>query len=241
VSLFGRLLKSIHPARAPSGATLFEIFQRNTRKDIHKWHHYFDVYERFLSPLRGKPVTLLEIGMWRGGSLRMWQEYLGGTARIYGMDVDPGCTAYAPDGVSVFIGDQRDRDFLRKVKESIGEIDVVIDDGGHTMAQQINTFEELYPVTRQLFLVEDTHTSYWPRYMDMGAATFIDFAKTKVDALHEWHRDPESFQRHCIAPAERTSAEAVSDFCATTRGVHFYDSMVVFEKGPNPPRWAETR
>jgi len=239
MSLFARLLGSLH--RAPDRETLYEIFQRNTGKDLHKWHHYFDVYERFLSPLRAKPVTLLEIGMWRGGSLRMWRDYFGSAARIYGMDVDPGCVAYAPDGVRVFIGDQADRGFLRSVKEELGEIDVVIDDGGHTMAQQITTFEELYPVTKQLFLVEDTHTSFWPRYLDMGPVTFVDFAKGKVDALYEWHRDPESFKRHGIPPGERESPDAVSEFCATTRGMHFYDSMVVFEKGENPPRWYETR
>src|SRR3712207_7176846 len=40
---------------------------RRTRP-VHKWHHYFDIYERFLSPFRGQPVTLLEIGVYQGRS-----------------------------------------------------------------------------------------------------------------------------------------------------------------------------
>ena len=234
------MLRSVGAKRTPA-PTLYDIFQRNDRGDIHKWHHYFGVYERFLMPLRGRPLTLLEIGVNRGGSLRMWREYFGASARIFGMDVNPACAAFASEGVRIFIGDQADRDFLRRVKTEIGELDVVIDDGGHKTSQQINSFEELYPVTRQLYLVEDTHSSYWEDFLDMGSLSFVEYAKQKVDALHEWHRNRASFEAHAVPPSARSRETAVSEFCATTLGVHFYDSMVVFEKSENPPRWHERR
>ena len=223
--------------------TLYEIFLLNQRKDIKKWHHYFSVYEKFLSPYRDRPVRILEIGVFRGGSMRMWREYFGKAALIYGIDIDPECARLVnpADATQIFIGSQTDRDFLRNIKTEIGEFDIVIDDGGHTARQQITSFEELYPATRGIYLVEDTHTSYWPEFMDMGDTTFMSFAKDKLDSLYEWHSDRGNYELHGIPPEERASAPPVSDFCQNTLGVHFYDSMVVFEKGLNEPRWHENR
>ena len=204
VSILARLLGSIGRRRTPP-PTLHEIFQRNHVGTSTEWHHYFDSLRALPVAAPRRPLTLLEIGVNRGGSLRMWRDYFGPSARIYGMDVNPACAAFEKDGVRIFIGDQADRDFLRQVKADIGELDVVIDDGGHKMSQQINSFEELYPATRQLYLVEDTHSSYWKRFLDMGSMTFIEYAKQKVDALHEWHRHRGSFELHAHA-AVRTRA-----------------------------------
>ena len=52
---------------------LFDIFAADT--NVHKWHHYFDVYARHFGPYRDKPIRMLEIGVFRGGSLRMWKDY----------------------------------------------------------------------------------------------------------------------------------------------------------------------
>jgi hypothetical protein len=241
MSLLVRLMKSARRVRHDRPETLYDIFLRNDRGDLHKWHHYFDIYERFLAPFRGVSFKFLEIGLWRGGSLRMWREYFGTSAAIYGMDIEPSCTEFQKQGFRIFIGNQADKAFLREVKTELQTLDVVIDDGGHTATQQINTFEELYPITKQLYIVEDTHTSYWPKYLDAGSRSFLDFAKEKVDVLHEWHRSPQSFALHSIPPVKRPSAPTVSDFCAQTRAMHFYDSVVVFEKGDNKPRWHEVR
>ena len=241
MSFLGRLLRSTRASQPTARPSLYDIFLRNTWKDIHKWHHYFDIYERFLSPLRDRPLKMLEVGVYKGGSLRMWTEYFGPSATLYGMDIVPEAVDRAPPNVRVFIGDQADRNFLRSVVEQVGELDVVIDDGGHKMSQQIATFEELYPITKQLFIVEDTHTCYWDQFKDLGTLTFLDYARAKVDVLHEWHHELMSFARHEQPPAEREGPDDVSEFCATTRGIHFFDSMVVFEKGENPPRWLELR
>lgn len=240
MSLLLRLMRSLGRERKTSAPTLYDIFLRNTRKDVTKWHHYFDIYEQYFVRHRGDPVTLLEIGVSQGGSLRMWSEYFGSSARIYGIDIQPGAARYERNGVRIFIGDQADRSFLREVRDEIGPIDIVLDDGGHKMSQQIVTFEELYPVTKHLYVVEDTHSSYWPEFQD-GPCTFVDYARAKVDALYEWHLAPESRTQHRLPPHKRPSVTPVSEFCASTRAIHFYDSVIVFEKGDNPPRWNEVR
>ena len=50
---------------------LFDIFSNDT--NVHKWHHYFDIYERHFGRYRDRPIKMLEIGVFRGGSLRMWK------------------------------------------------------------------------------------------------------------------------------------------------------------------------
>lgn len=201
---------------------LSRYFQSNDKRLIHKWVHYFDIYHRHFARFRGKPVTVLEFGVSHGGSLQMWRNYFGWRAKIYGVDIDPRCKDLEGFGTRVFIGDQEDRDFLRAIAAKIGPVDVLIEDGGHTMGQQIATFEEFYPLMAPngVFLVEDLHTSYWADYGGgyRRPGTFIEYAKNLSDQLNAWHSQEEGF--------------AVDDFTRSTRSMHLYDSIIVFERRP---------
>ncbi|MBP8918161.1 MAG: class I SAM-dependent methyltransferase [Micropruina sp.] len=201
---------------------LEEYFRENHGRRIHKWIHYFDIYHRHFQRFRGQPVSILEFGVQHGGSMQMWRDYFGPSARIHGVDIDPRCAAVGNPKDTIFIGDQEDRDFLRSVVDEIGSIDIVIEDGGHRMGQQVATFEEVYPRMSAdgVFLIEDLHTSYWPNYGGGYRApqSFMEYAKSLTDSLNAWHsRNPEL---------------EVSDFTRTTKSMHFYDSIVVFERGP---------
>ena len=66
----------------PSGNPLETYFRNNQGRLIHKWLHYFDIYDRHLSRFRGQDVHVVEIGVAGGGSLGMWREYFGPSARI---------------------------------------------------------------------------------------------------------------------------------------------------------------
>ena len=227
---------------------LYRIFldpARRTRP-VHKWHHYFDIYERFLSPFRGRPITLLEIGVYRGGSLEMWRAYLGPQARVAGIDIDPACAARAGEGVEVFIGDQADPAFLRRVLDAVGPPTVVVDDGGHTANQQITAFEAIYPAMPcpGVYLVEDTHTAFWGgEYADRyDGRSFPDHAFDRCRSLHEWTMRRHAFDRFGTPPTERRGhATPVSDFCRRTGSVSFFDSVVVFERADRQEPWHEVR
>lgn len=201
---------------------LERYFRANQDRLIHKWMHYFDIYHRHFERFRGKPVTVLEFGVSHGGSLQMWRDYFGRKARIYGVDIDPRCAELGGRGTKVFIGDQEDRAFLRSIADEIGPVDVLIEDGGHTMGQQIATFEELYHRMSPdgCFLIEDLHTSYWDSFGGgyRRPGTFIEYAKGLTDQLNAWHSREESF--------------TVDEFTRTTRSMHFYDSIIVFEREP---------
>lgn len=200
---------------------LIRFFLENKGRVVHKWIHYFEIYNRYFRQFRNKEINILEIGVDRGGSLQMWKKYFGDRAKIFGVDILEGCQALEEDGFKIFIGSQSNPQFLNKVAESIGKIDILIDDGGHRMDQQIITFEKMFPYIAEngIFLCEDTHTSYWENYNGgyKKKSSFIEYAKELVDDLHAYHsRDRKEFQ-----PTYYTK---------NMEYVHFYDSIVVMKK-----------
>ena len=212
---------------------LAEYFFRNPGRLIHKWHHYFEIYHRHFAHFRGRAPVVMEIGVFHGGSLQMWREYFGAGARIVGVDVDPRCRAFeeAPS-ITVVTGDQADRGFLASLRERFPRIDILIDDGGHTMAQQTATFEELYPHLQPegVYLCEDMHTSFIPRHGGgYGRSdTFLEYSKKRIDSLYGFHT------RDC----PQLMPDAITQ---STFALHFYDSVLVVEKRPmRPPEVSKT-
>jgi hypothetical protein len=202
---------------------LRRYFENNKGNLIHKWMHYFDIYERHFKRFRGTDVHILEIGVFHGGSLQMWKSYFGERAKIYGVDINPLCKQLEEEQIKIFIGDQASKTFLRWLIGEIPRIDILIDDGGHKMAQQINTFEVIYPHITPfgIYLCEDIHTSYSKEhgggYRKRGS--FIEYSKNLIDYLHAWH-------------CEKIERLGVSDFTRSTYALHYYDSILLIEKRP---------
>ena len=199
---------------------LERYFRNNEGRLIHKWLHYFEVYDRYFQRFRGQEVVILEVGVFHGGSLQMWKDYFGDRARIYGVDIDPRCKELEEENIEIWIGSQADRQFLRTLREQIPPIDILIDDGGHRMKQQIVTFEELFGHIKPngIYLCEDLHTSYWVTHGGghRRPGTFIEFSKKLIDRLHAFHSEQGRLR--------------ASEFTHSAYGMHFYDSMLVIEK-----------
>jgi hypothetical protein len=84
-------------------------------------------------------------------------------------------------------GSQDDIAFLKTVNNSRDYFDIIIDDGGHTMKQQITSFIYLFPKVRSggLYVIEDLQTSYFTD-SDSGYlvnTTTIEFIKILVDDI----------------------------------------------------------
>ena len=180
---------------------------------------YFEAYERHLSRFRGRPITLVEVGVLEGGSLFMWRDYLGPDARIVGVEMNPDAERWREDGFDVFIGDQADASFWARVFDEIGDIDVLIDDGGHANDHQIMTVACALPHVRDggLILVEDTHASYMPSFGNPGPHSFKNFAYAVCDQI-----DGRS-------SALNGKDGANSAYARSIASVSFHESIVVFE------------
>jgi hypothetical protein len=206
---------------------LHRYFLNNAHKRLHKWLHYFDIYERHFERFRGAAPVMLEIGVYGGGSLAMWKEYLGAGATIIGIDIDPSCKVHEGEGIEIFIGSQDDPALIASILEKYPAFDIVLDDGSHEMRHMIASFHLLYDKVkpRGVYMVEDTHTCYWPEYGGglKAEASLMEFVKHKMDELNAVHsRD----------------AVPVSDFTRSTDSITSYDSIVVFEKRPQGKRQA---
>lgn len=205
---------------------------------IHKWHHYFDIYERHFAKYKSKKPIILEIGVSMGGSLNMWNHYFKENCTIYGVDINPECKKLEEliPNVKIFIGDQNDNDFLHLLKREIPQIDILVDDGSHVNSHIIKTFEVLYPNVSfdGTYLIEDMHTSYWNSHGGglLRQGTSIEYLKTLIDKLNAKHHPSVTLQQFSwskpIVQVPDTS------FSNVTNSLHFYDSIAVIEKHKTP-------
>ena len=206
---------------------LWREFLGNRNRVTHKWTHYFPAYERHFERFVNRPCVFIEIGCGEGGSLQMWKRYLGPYAQIVGLDIAPDTAFLAEDQISIRVGDQSDESFLQGVIEEFGPPDVVVDDGSHLMAHVTASFRYLYPRLSRtgVYLVEDMHTAYWEEYGGglHRPESFIELSKALIDELNADHS---------------RGALPSTEFTSTTLSMHFYDSLVVFERGWHMPKHA---
>src|SRR5262249_41025639 len=128
---------------------------------------YMPYYWEHLARRQDEPITALEIGVFRGQSVKMWRELLP-EATLFALDIDPDCARYAdPPRVNITIGSQADPATLARWVEQVpGPIDLIIDDGSHVMDHLKISFLHLFPRLRPggIYAVEDLGTCYMPDY-----------------------------------------------------------------------------
>jgi 23S rRNA U2552 (ribose-2'-O)-methylase RlmE/FtsJ len=198
-----------------------------------KWgqHWYAQHYERHFSPLRKKPLVVLEIGIGGydnphsgGPSLRMWKSYFP-KSRIYGVDIYDK-SPHDEDRIRTFVGDQSDEEFLTKLISEIGRPDIVIDDGSHISKHVIKSFEVLFPLMADdgIYVIEDLSTSYWPHFG--GSSENMDSAQTSMGMLKRL-ADGLNHKEFMLSDYQQ------SYFDENIVSVHFYHNLVFCYKGKN--------
>lgn len=193
-----------------------------TGRGIWKWAHYLDIYHRHFQRFIGKQVHILEVGVYSGGSLDMWKEYFGPKCQVYGIDIREECKALETESIKIFIGDQANRDFWTRFRKEVPVLDILIDDGGHLLEQQIVTLEEMLPHLRPggVYVCEDIHGDFnrFGAYVRGLAANLDRFAQR-------------------IGPGQ--GKELLSDtasFQADIHSIHTYPYVAVIEKRCTPIR-----
>lgn len=150
-----------------------------------KHTNYFDIYDKLLSKYIGEKITFVEVGILDGGSLFMWREFFGESTRIIGVDLNPHAIKWREHGFEIFVGNQSDPKFWANFFSEVGEIDVLLDDGGHRNDQQIITVNSSLPHVRDggLIIIEDTQTSFM-KFESFKYFTFVSFLKRKIRSLY---------------------------------------------------------
>ena len=194
-------------------SNIFKIFSE-VEKFTTKWESYFNVYEKIFQSYKGKKITFVEVGVSTGGSLQMWRKYFGENARIIGVELNPEAKKLEADGFEIFIGNQSDPSFWKKFYEAVGNIDILLDDGGHKNIQQISTVHNSLPFINNngLIVVEDTHASYLSEFKNPSYFSFISYCNKIIESIH----------RRCTAINKKTNIYSNKIF-----SVNFYESITV--------------
>lgn len=144
--------------------TLDDLARRYRTDKSSRGHNFANFYETYFEKIREKPIKILEIGLGRNCvSLRMWKKYFKNGV-ICGIDHDPKKRRYRFLGLNIFIGDQRDTEFLEKVMMEIGQVDIIVDDGSHNVSDQQISLGALFRYLKSggYYIIEDLQTSFRP-------------------------------------------------------------------------------
>lgn len=200
----------------------------------HKLDHYFRIYERVFGGLRQQPLRILEIGVFRGASLKMWRKYFHPDSVIVGVDIDPATRCYddPQNNIHVRIGAQQDQVFLQSVVAEFGRFDVIIDDGSHFTSHMIASFNYLFAAglkEQGIYFVEDTCTNYWTPFRDT-TVSFVELAKQLVDVKHVHYTQGTSELQFRLGVDSRIRSFRVPAIATMLDEIRFFDSIVVFYK-----------
>ncbi len=145
--------------------TLKTICTKNTNggwPDKDTVHSYIDVYEEILKPYRGK-VNFLEIGLFSGNSLRMWEQYFN-EGKCTGIDISDqphgGLQDLRPminEGThNIFIMDGTKKEDIEKNFKGV-KFDVIIDDGSHSIDHQLESYKHFksHLAKGGIYIIED--------------------------------------------------------------------------------------
>jgi len=142
------------------------------------YHGYLNIYEKYFSKYRNNLNNFLEIGLWKGESLKMWREYFT-TGNLVGADVLDLSHIQLPNTQIKFC-DQSDRSQLQKlIEDTFNEFDIIIDDGGHWQHQQQITLGFIFPYLKSggTFVIEDLHTANNPEYTRLGDIATLEILR----------------------------------------------------------------
>lgn len=147
-----------------------------------KGHGFTEFYYNHFKDL--KHPIILEIGAWKGASIKMYNEFFNGDCEIYCIDIDPSRDVSGlGDNVHFFVVDQGDINQLKNFVLEMGDVkfDIILDDGSHQMMHQMLTYSVFRKLLKPdgMYIMEDLHTSFlesWgSNYGDEKATTTLDF------------------------------------------------------------------
>lgn len=249
--LFQILKQTIIPLIYQNDLKKLGVFYGTKWGDPREEHLYAQHYEKHFAPLKRKKLKILEIGIGGydnptegGESLRLWKTYFP-NSMIYGIDIIDK-SALEEDRIKIFQGSQDDEEFLKKVLAETDELDIIIDDGSHINEHVIKSFKTLFPALKHdgIYVVEDTHTSYWPslvgeRWSNFGKKSVYLESLKKVGGSLDLN-DPKTTMNFFKRLVDGLNHEeflhpgyTASYFDKNIVAMHFYHNLVIVYKGYN--------
>lgn len=201
------------------------------------FHNYTRIYAKYFDSLRNDPIKFLEIGIYKGSSVKLWESYFS-KAELHFVDINPGFIEYYSDRSHYHFFDQKDANKLTDFgKLTGGDFDIIIDDGGHRMEEQITSFEVLFHYVKSggMYIIEDLHTSYWRGYGGKGyigkplsgPGTCVYFLQHLIDDLNYTAGVNECADPNKVSLELKKRLNYYQD---KIESIHFYKSLCIIIK-----------
>jgi 23S rRNA U2552 (ribose-2'-O)-methylase RlmE/FtsJ len=106
------------------------------------YHSYESAYLDYLAECRFDVDAVLELGIFRGGSLRAWRDFFP-NAEIVGYDIDNSTMIHGEPRITTYCGDVRSSDGLREVA-ALHKYNLIVDDASHRPIDQFHALKMLW-------------------------------------------------------------------------------------------------
>jgi hypothetical protein len=201
--------------------TLDELGIRRVTDKSSLAHDYLRKYQRLFAPFRDAPITLMEIGVLDGGSLRLWEDYFP-LATVVGLDIHAACKQYEGGRRVVEIASQADAKALTAIGQKYRP-QIIIDDGSHQADHILTSFQALYPFLCEggIYIVEDLG-------MHAGAIA----ARFRGSALTSPQQYFLRLANRVACPAEELEFD--TKILWATEAVEFFNGVSVIKKKSSP-------
>lgn len=155
-----------------------------TRIQGHESHKFTLIYFELFNPIKDEVKNVLEIGINRGGSLRMWRDFFP-NATIYGVDDKRNCL-FTDTRIVTYEGSQEAPLAIKRDIENLKrKFDIIIDDGSHEHVHQQKTLSALFKFLKPggFYVIEDLHCAFYPEYglPDSDPDTTLNFLTRYAD------------------------------------------------------------
>ena len=197
---------------SPSQISLTELADAHGSDKGTLKHNYCKIYETIINNLltptqndkNSHRLSILEIGVACGASLRTWAHYLPASL-IVGIDIRDKCKNLCSDvdNISIIICDARNKNNLDK-KLVDSTFDLIVDDGSHVSEDMVATVQSLWERVNPggYYVIEDMSCTYKPNYTthikETYGETVINSRSTILSLLDTLMRSCDIHKDHAI-------------------------------------------
>jgi len=190
-------------------------------KSTKDWTGFLEIYSNYFKDYKDKEINILEIGIDKGESLKIWRKYFT-SAKICGIDIID--IKFQIEGVDLIRANQTDEKTLKEICDKYNGFDIIIDDGGHYSKQIIISLNFLFDYLKDdgLYIIEDLQTSYFPRFGGSRLnlrkkTTSMNYLKSIADSINYEHNDKPFIKS--------------KKFDGKVKYIHFYQNVAILKKG----------
>jgi cephalosporin hydroxylase len=153
-------------------------------------------YDDAFAEYREKEISLLEIGVNVGGSIKLWKEYFINSTAIVGIDNRPGqldSQFRDIEGVTYYFEDA----YNKNITSKLPQFDIIVDDGAHYVDMQIKALDIYLPLLKDggIYVIEDIDGSMSDeRHLRGQRSSYDEFKQMFVDYLESNKESYKSYE-----------------------------------------------